>query len=84
MKNSIKIPHIGFNEILIKNDKDKFFLDIKNKSDFYFNHSYRTTSYEKMDTEMVCSYGGDFLAAFQKKKTYLALNFTQKKVNQMV
>ena len=69
-KNLIKIPHIGFNEILIKNDKDKFFLDIKNKSDFYFNHSYRTTSYEKMDTEMVCSYGGDFLAAFQKKNIF--------------
>ena len=55
---------------MIKNDKDKFFLDIKNKSDFYFNHSYRTTSYEKMDTEMVCSYGGDFLAAFQKKNIF--------------
>ena len=65
-KNSIKIPHIGFNEILIKNDKDKFFLDIKNKSDFYFNHSYRTTSYEKMDTEMVCSYGVIFSSISKK------------------
>ena len=49
-KNLIKIPHIGFNEILIKNDKYKFFLDIKNKSDFFFNLSYRAVIYEKMET----------------------------------
>jgi imidazole glycerol-phosphate synthase subunit HisH len=67
---SIKIPHIGFNEIFIKKDKYNFFLDIKNNSDFYFNHSYRVARYEKLETEIVCNYGGKFLAAFQKKNIF--------------
>ena len=69
-KKTLKIPHIGFNEISIKNDKKNFFLNVKNNSDFYFNHSYRAASHEKFETEILCNYGGDFLAAFQKKNIF--------------
>ena len=81
-KNSFKVPHIGFNVVSIRNDKNNFFLNIKNNSDFYFNHSYRTINYENLETEVLCNHGGEFLAAF-KKKIYLALNFILKKVNLM-
>ena len=67
---SLKIPHIGFNEIVIKKDKHNFFMDVKNYSDFYFNHSFRARNYEKFETEIICNHGGEFLAAFQKKNIF--------------
>ena len=69
-KKKIKIPHIGFNSVKIKSDKKNFFKGIKDRSDFYFNHSYMTKSSEKLDAEIICNHGTNFLAAFQKDNLY--------------
>ncbi len=39
-KKNIKIPHIGWNSVEIKNS-NKLLNDIPNKSDFYFVHTYK-------------------------------------------
>jgi glutamine amidotransferase len=36
---NLKLPHVGWNEVLIKKE-DKIFYEIKDKKDFYFVHSY--------------------------------------------
>ena len=54
----------------IKSDKKNFFKGIKDRSDFYFNHSYMTKSSEKLDAEIICNHGTNFLAAFQKDNLY--------------
>ncbi len=69
-KKSFKIPHVGFNTIIIKKDKYKFFNNLKNNSDFYFNHSFRAKHNEEFETEILCDYGNLFLAAFRKKNIY--------------
>lgn len=60
---SFKIPHVGFNQVDIKNNS-KLFHGLNNNPDFYFTHSYRMLS----DTDInqsYCDYGGKFIAAFE-------------------
>ena len=66
--NSLKIPHIGFNNVK-KCIDSKLMKDIKDLSDFYFVHSYR------MKTKIVngisfCDYGEKFVAAFEKDNIF--------------
>ena len=63
--NSFRVPHVGFNTICIKNEKSKFFKDIKNGSDFYFVHSFRMEYKRNFTFDLATSnYGEEFLAAF--------------------
>ena len=69
-KKKFKVPHIGFNSIIVKKDKFKFFDGIPNKSDFYFNHSYRAINFKDLDAEIICDDSEKFLAAFQYKNIF--------------
>lgn len=62
-KINIKIPHVGFNQV-IKNNNSILFHNIKNESDFYFTHSYKVSSTENIN-ESICDYGDSFIAAFE-------------------
>lgn len=67
----IKIPHVGFNQIKIKKNKNFFFNKISNDSDFYFVHSYKININKKFDFDYcTCNYNKDFLAAFNKNNIY--------------
>ena len=68
VKKLFKVPHIGFNAVKIKSDKQKFFKGIKDMSDFYFNHSYMTKNNEKLDTEITCDHGIKFFSSISKKQ----------------
>ncbi len=59
-----KVPHVGFNSIRA-HTKDGFFAGLDDKSDFYFTHSYRMLPLGIDCNIATCSYGVDFLAAFQ-------------------
>ena len=59
-----KIPHVGFNPVQLI-DQDELFRDLPDLSDFYFAHSYRMLVDNIKDHYAVCSYGSEFLAAFQ-------------------
>jgi imidazole glycerol-phosphate synthase subunit HisH len=59
-----KIPHVGFNPVCFF-AQDELFRDLPELSDFYFAHSYRMLVDNIKDHYAVCSYGSEFLAAFQ-------------------
>lgn len=60
---TLKLPHVGWNNIKIKNDT--LFRKVLNGADFYFDHSY----YCKVDTNCITStvrYKNEFAASFKK------------------
>ena len=65
----LKIPHVGFNEISF-DKKNIFFKDINNGSDFYFDHSYRITEFDKNINSAKSNYGVNFLSAFSMNNIY--------------
>ena len=68
LQKEVKVPHIGFNTVEIK-DPTGLFLDFKSKMDFYFVHSYKMNSIKSLDRIATCNYGGSkFLAAFEHGK----------------
>jgi glutamine amidotransferase len=65
---NIKIPHVGFNQV-IKNSDSKLFKDISNNADFYFTHSYKVSSRENIN-QSICNYGQNFIASFEVENIY--------------
>ena len=65
----IKVPHVGFNAVTINNDKI-LFKGIKNKSDFYFNHSYCMKNIKKSFTRSICNQGEKFVSSLCKKNVF--------------
>lgn len=59
-----KIPHIGFNSVSLS-DKKGLFQNLPDNPDFYFVHSYRLPPEGLAGRTAICSYGIDFLAAFE-------------------
>ncbi len=59
----IKIPHVGFNEITPTSTKG-LFEGLPEKPHFYFVHSYRMSVGELDCAHATCTYGDEFLAAF--------------------
>jgi len=61
---SVKIPHVGFNQVH-SHDGSRLYFNIANRSDFYFTHSYRMTGEADIDPSF-CEYGERFIASFEK------------------
>ena len=59
-----KIPHVGFNLVYF-NEQKGLFEDLPEPSDFYFTHSYRMLVDNIEGRYATCSYGIEFLAAFE-------------------
>lgn len=59
-----KVPHVGFNAVHFS-DQTGLFKDLAEYSDFYFTHSYRMLDEDNAGRIATCSYGVDFLAAFE-------------------
>jgi glutamine amidotransferase len=59
-----KIPHVGFNPVNFS-DQNGLFSDLPKTSDFYFTHSYRMLVNNIQGRYATCSYGINFLAAFE-------------------
>jgi glutamine amidotransferase len=59
-----KIPHVGFNLVYF-NEQKGLFKDLPEPSDFYFTHSYRMLVDNIEGQYATCSYGIEFLAAFE-------------------
>lgn len=65
---SIKIPHIGFNEVQ-KPLNSILYKNINDFSDFYFIHSYRMVS--QIETGIgYCAHGEKFIASFEHKNVF--------------
>ena len=74
------LPHMGWNEINIKND-NTLFQGLQNNARFYFLHSYYFETYE--DECILCetNYGGLFTSA-AKKNNIFAIQFHPEKSHQ--
>jgi len=59
-----KLPHVGFNTVRF-NEQAGLFRDLPGQPDFYFVHSYRMLIENLVGRHAICSYGTDFLAAFE-------------------
>jgi glutamine amidotransferase len=58
-----KSPHIGFNTV--RSAQDRLFRGLPERADFYFVHSYRMLPETLRKGVATCTYGIDFLAAFE-------------------
>jgi len=63
---NIKIPHIGWNTVKIKNSASGMFEGIKDGSYFYFVHSYYVEPDEETAVAAVTSYGKNFTSAIAR------------------
>jgi len=62
----LKLPHMGWNEIELKK-KCFLFSNIKNKSHFYFIHSYEFMTKQKDCTVATTNYGNSIIASVEKE-----------------
>ena len=66
---NLKIPHIGFNSVnFLKNDI--LFSNLKEKSDFYFVHSYRFKNESIEGCISTVNYGEEFIASYHKDNIF--------------
>ena len=63
-ESSLKIPHMGFNQVNINNNS-KLFKGLNNLSDFYFVHSFRMASDTNIN-QSTCTYNGEFIASYEQ------------------
>ena len=59
---NLKIPHMGWNELKIKNISEVF-KDINNENHAYFIHSYEFIPEDKKAVSLTANYGKDVMAA---------------------
>jgi len=67
-ENNLKVPHVGWNSVVYKNNCS-LFDEIPNDSDFYFVHSYHYKIYEDISTGET-RYGEMFTSSIQKNNIY--------------
>ena len=79
-KKKFKVPHVGWNEIEIKQESD-LFKGLDNKLDFYFVHSFHMECNDQSWIAATCFYGYEFIAAI-KKENIFATQFHPEKSQQ--
>ena len=65
----LKIPHMGWNELSVKNTSDVF-KSVKNKTHAYFIHSYEFLPIKKESVCLITDYGKDIVAAVSFNNIY--------------
>ena len=65
----LKIPHMGWNELKIKNNS-KVFKDITDEDHAYFIHSYEFIPEDKKNVSITTNYGKDVMAAVSLGNIY--------------
>lgn len=66
---SLKIPHVGFNEVSFESESVLFAKFNLENPDFYFTHSYRVQEV-RSGLVSTCLYGESFVATFEKNNIY--------------
>lgn len=69
MTDDLKIPHMSWNEILIKKSS-KLLVGLTNESRFYFVHSYHMKCNDEKDSLTNTNYGYEFTSAVEKDNIY--------------
>lgn len=66
---NLRIPHMGWNNLLIKNDS-KLYNGINSNDLFYFVHSYYVACQNEIDIAAETEYGLSFTSSFSKENIY--------------
>ena len=66
---NLKIPHMGWNELIIKNSSEVF-KNVKDKSHAYFIHSYEFLPKDKKVVSLSTNYGKEIVAAVNCENIY--------------
>lgn len=69
-RKDLKIPHMGWDNVKIKQKNDPLLTDIALIQRYYFVHSYHAVCKNKENILMLCEYGYLFAAAVKYKKIY--------------
>jgi glutamine amidotransferase len=64
----VKSPHVGWNQIQIRNGSSRILKGIKDGSFFYFTHSFRVPALDATAAE--CEYGGRFSAVVEQSNVF--------------
>jgi glutamine amidotransferase len=67
--NVIKVPHVGFDTVRF-GEGTKLFEGMSKESDFYFVHEYRMKTVRNLESVSLCTYGEDFVAAFESNNIF--------------
>lgn len=70
LRNPLKIPHIGWNTLNIKNKNNPLLKGITESDEFYFLHSYYVNCSEKNNITAVTDYGVEFASAIRKENIF--------------
>jgi imidazole glycerol-phosphate synthase subunit HisH len=65
---AVKSPHVGWNQLAIRNDSSRLLCGIPSASFVYFTHSYRVPLLQATVAE--CEYGGAFSAAVEQDNVF--------------
>lgn len=65
---SVKAPHVGWNELEIRDGASRLLRGVENGAFVYFTHSYRVPLLESTVAE--CEYGGKFSAAVEQDNVF--------------
>jgi len=66
---SMRLPHIGWNEVIQEKDS-LLFKDIENFASFYFVHSYHFVPVNKSCITATCTYGGNVVASVEQDNCF--------------
>lgn len=69
-KEKLKIPHVGWDDIIIKNQHPLFNKLKEGEFTFYFVHSFHMVCNEEKNVAAVCDYGYEFTAAVAKDNIF--------------
>ena len=79
--NKLKVPHVGWNDIIIKKEISLFDkISLRNPS-FYFVHSYYMKNNNPEDIVATCNYGFEFTAAINKENIFATQFHPEKSQN---
>jgi len=67
---SLKVPHMGWNQLKIKEPQCPLFKDIENNSDVYFCHSYYVKPAQSEIALTITDYGIEFVSSICKDNIY--------------
>lgn len=68
--NNLKVPHMGWKYISVKNDSSPLVQDLPKEPRFYFVHSFYAVCDNEVDILISCKYGKHFTAAVNKNNIY--------------
>jgi glutamine amidotransferase len=75
----LKIPHIGWNELIVDNSDSRIVKNLNVGDAVYFVHSYRVTKYDQQDLVAHCNYADILIPSIIKRGNIFGCQFHPEK-----